>query len=1071
MFVHPFVFAVSDQALELKPENIQSYVIKAGLFIDLNRLAEALSTVQKGLQYRPRNPTLRKIEDEITRLSRLGQGREGITPEVEQELFDIFMNFDDGPASSPVTNEITVNNTKIAVFVGDITRFPSEAVILGVNTQMNTGKGVTGAIIKALVSSFGEDHKKAQNWIFPKPETVVGRKKFELESVQSVPVDGLDAPAGWHHVISAIYHNLPEEAPESHIINTIVKALQHADLLGVKSVTLPAFGTGVVNISFQESANLMFEAIQIFLRNNPETVIENITIVIVKRDSAKPFILKLNTLGGATDTLDAPTVDREKPLDSFTSGTHSEAYERLTPLFEEFIMKRIKQLVRDEFTSLEIVESISDILHPPEVIRILRRFEERGIIENIVVEDGQSLGRWKRNINKVDEAMARYDAENDKGASPVQPPQSGGIDFKPTSGASSPIEQSEERKSTNRSTNFSLFHKIRSGLRYHYSAFLIKRLLGPPYRESIVELTEKLRDRKRTPEQKLYEIYDHAETTFHLMDTSLVKLFTDLIIFDKNVPNSIKWVIFYQLLDRDYLDNNTRLKIEKSLSDSHGEMIEFYSTEFEKNLEHPEDPWHFSAMLSLYPLIRLDSEESIQAIDELLKDSKKRRLVMALLLLNLSEDYVAEIFPHSYIKGTLLPLTRQYIIREHLEDTNIVNTYREILQDPRIHTNLKETIVNALINLDSERSTQILDGLLKNNENNSRPVNGMRYGNLINLVLSHLNLAVYTQDLPRSKVWYEANFVSENESFAESMRQIVNKPAGTMIVTNGLPTLQDLKELGGMEKERSVGYVEEEDKFYIVQGIEGRVAPYQGVERVVDTHPHGRGSVLPSRFDRPDSWPNYIATEYGLTKYYEPQAGDSRLTELAPVYREGAPDEPQENFIGILEPQEEYIVVEFRTWDSLFALPKDELVEFIGFVKESRGPDGSRGLESEISDANPDYLGNEQKGIGSSPIIASMNQFSNGEENFPGGIDMNPNNLDLQTQGSRFDLKLPVDSIDLQNIRIDGFTPVIINVAPLINLPLLLGLVEEEEETENVRITPGRDPMDHRMEYDEELVS
>jgi len=89
----------------------------------------------------------------------------------------------------------------------------------------------------------------------------------------------------------------------------------------------------------------------------------------------------------------------------------------------------------------------------------------------------------------------------------------------------------------------------------------------------------------------------------------------------------------------------------------------------------------------------------------------------------------------------------------------------------------------------------------------------------------------------------------------------------------------------------------------------------------------------------------------------------------------------------------------------------------------------------------------------------------------PGGIDMNPNNLNLQTQGGRFDFQLPLNSIDLQNIRIDGFTPVIINVAPLTNLPLLLGLVEETEETENVRITPGRDPMDHRMEYDEELVS
>jgi len=101
-----------------------------------------------------------------------------------------------------------------------------------------------------------------------------------------------------------------------------------------------------------------------------------------------------------------------------------------------------------------------------------------------------------------------------------------------------------------------------------------------------------------------------------------------------------------------------------------------------------------------------------------------------------------------------------------------------------------------------------------------------------------------------------------------------------------------------------------------------------------------------------------------------------------------------------------------------------------------------------------------------SPIQATTD-----DDVVPGGIDMNPNILNLQTQGGRFDLKIPLNFIDLQNIRIDGFTPVIINVAPLTNLPLLLGLVEETEESENVRITPGRDPMDHRMEYDEELVS
>jgi len=97
--------------------------------------------------------------------------------------------------------------------------------------------------------------------------------------------------------------------------------------------------------------------------------------------------------------------------------------------------------------------------------------------------------------------------------------------------------------------------------------------------------------------------------------------------------------------------------------------------------------------------------------------------------------------------------------------------------------------------------------------------------------------------------------------------------------------------------------------------------------------------------------------------------------------------------------------------------------------------------------------------------ISSVKSSASSPINKPGGIDLNPNTLDLQTQGRRFDLKLPLNSFDLQNIRIDGFTPVIINVTPLTNLPLLLGLVDEESETpKNANHTPELDPANHKEE-------
>jgi len=57
-----------------------------------------------------------------------------------------------------------------------------------------------------------------------------------------------------------------------------------------------------------------------------------------------------------------------------------------------------------------------------------------------------------------------------------------------------------------------------------------------------------------------------------------------------------------------------------------------------------------------------------------------------------------------------------------------------------------------------------------------------------------------------------------------------------------------------------------------------------------------------------------------------------------------------------------------------------------------------------------------------------------------GGIDLNPQMFDLKVKGEGDDFLLPVTSKELKGINIEGFTPVIINITPATNLPMLLGL-------------------------------
>ena len=66
-----------------------------------------------------------------------------------------------------------------------------------------------------------------------------------------------------------------------------------------------------------------------------------------------------------------------------------------------------------------------------------------------------------------------------------------------------------------------------------------------------------------------------------------------------------------------------------------------------------------------------------------------------------------------------------------------------------------------------------------------------------------------------------------------------------------------------------------------------------------------------------------------------------------------------------------------------------------------------------------------------------------------GGIDLNAAKLDIQEQGNDIKMNLPV--IDLkafENMNFTGFTPIIINIVPITNLPMLLGATPEEEPQE-----------------------
>jgi len=75
-----------------------------------------------------------------------------------------------------------------------------------------------------------------------------------------------------------------------------------------------------------------------------------------------------------------------------------------------------------------------------------------------------------------------------------------------------------------------------------------------------------------------------------------------------------------------------------------------------------------------------------------------------------------------------------------------------------------------------------------------------------------------------------------------------------------------------------------------------------------------------------------------------------------------------------------------------------------------------------------------------------------------GGIDFNPNILDLKVGGNTQGIQFSLPQQPIQNMNINGFAPVIINITPVSNFSLLLGMADQNEGTDSEDYDSTLDP-------------
>jgi len=83
----------------------------------------------------------------------------------------------------------------------------------------------------------------------------------------------------------------------------------------------------------------------------------------------------------------------------------------------------------------------------------------------------------------------------------------------------------------------------------------------------------------------------------------------------------------------------------------------------------------------------------------------------------------------------------------------------------------------------------------------------------------------------------------------------------------------------------------------------------------------------------------------------------------------------------------------------------------------------------------------QESGEGSSPVVIDKTKV-----NHPGGIDFNPDYLNIQSQGNKVQIPVSSNPNEYQNIKINGLVPFIFDITPITNIPLLLGESEEQSD-------------------------
>ncbi len=172
--------------------------------------------------------------------------------------------------AEPAT-EVSINQTRLSIIQGDITRQATEAIVNAANSSLMGGGGVDGAIHRAGGTAILEECKQ-----------IVSRQG-RLPTGKAVITSGGNLKARFViHTVGPIWHGGNKGEPEL-LAGAYQESLKVAAENNLSSISFPSISTGAYGYPVAEAARVAISTVASFLKERGTSIKE---VVFVLFDSA-----------------------------------------------------------------------------------------------------------------------------------------------------------------------------------------------------------------------------------------------------------------------------------------------------------------------------------------------------------------------------------------------------------------------------------------------------------------------------------------------------------------------------------------------------------------------------------------------------------------------------------------------------------------------------------------------------------------------------------------------------------------------------------------------------------------